>query len=131
MCVFAIVAAIATPSAPPICCDVLRSPDATPATRSWRFASAASETGMKTNASPTPLSTKGTNRLRQNVPSGGSCVYQRYAKAVSARPVAITGLTPTRVMSACAAPAAGIVVPAVARNATPASIGEYPSTCCM
>ena len=38
--------------------------------------------------------------VRQNVPSVGSCVYQRYAKAVSARPMAMTGFTPTRVTSA-------------------------------
>ena len=35
---------------------------------------------------PMPLRTYGTKRLRQNVPSGGNCVYQGHAKAVSARP---------------------------------------------
>ena len=32
---------------------------------------------MNTNASPTPLSTYGTKRFFQNVPSVGSCVYQK------------------------------------------------------
>jgi hypothetical protein len=48
-CVLEIVAAIATPSAPPTCCEVFSSPEATPAMRSSKFASAASETGMPQN----------------------------------------------------------------------------------
>ncbi len=127
----AIVDAIATPSAPPICCDVLSSPDATPAILSSMFDSAASETGMNVNARPKPLARKGMNRFVQYLPSTGSCVYQTYAKVFSARPIAITGFTPTRVTSACAMPAAGMVVPAVARKASPVLIGEKPSTCCM
>ncbi len=39
-------------------------------------------------------------------------------------PTIITGFTPARVMVACAIAAPGIVTPAVARKASPASSGE-------
>ena len=53
-CVKATVEQIATPSAPPICCEVLISPDARPASCGSTPASAAIETGMNANAIPTP-----------------------------------------------------------------------------
>ena len=51
-------------------------PEATPATRSSMRESAARDMGMKMKARPKPLSTNGTNRFLQNVPSTGSCVYR-------------------------------------------------------
>ena len=56
VCVNATVAAIATPSAPPICCEVLISPDASPASCGSTPASAAIDIGMNENAMPTPTS---------------------------------------------------------------------------
>ncbi len=55
VCVNATDAAIATPSAPPICCDVLISPDASPASSGSTPASAAIDIGMNANAMPTPI----------------------------------------------------------------------------
>ena len=55
-CVKATVETIATPSAPPTCCDVLISPDASPASCSWTPARAAIDIGMKAKAMPNPTS---------------------------------------------------------------------------
>jgi len=55
VCVVAIVDAIATPSAPPICCDVLIRPDAIPASALETPASAAIEIGTKQSAIPSAI----------------------------------------------------------------------------
>ena len=54
VCVNATVEATATPSAPPICCVVLISPDARPASCGATPASAAIDSGMNENARPKP-----------------------------------------------------------------------------
>ena len=50
------------PSAPPICCDVLISPDASPASAGCTPASAAIEIGTNEKPRPTPISRKPGNR---------------------------------------------------------------------
>ena len=54
MCVNATYDATATPTAPPICSDVLIKPDARPASCDTTPASAAIDIGMNANAMPTP-----------------------------------------------------------------------------
>lgn len=61
--VAASVDAMATPIAPPSCCEVLRSPEARPASCSATPAKAAIETGMKANAVPMPTMMNGPARL--------------------------------------------------------------------
>jgi hypothetical protein len=51
----AIVESAAMPSAPPICCDVLIRPDASPASDAFTPASAEIEIGTKENPIPTPM----------------------------------------------------------------------------
>jgi hypothetical protein len=68
----ATVAAIATPSAPPICCDVLIKPDARPASRSGTPASAAIDIGMNENAIPIPTSRYPGNRSMRSCRARGS-----------------------------------------------------------
>ena len=51
------VESIASPSAPPICCDVLKSPDARPASSSSTFVLATSVRGTKVRPSPTDITT--------------------------------------------------------------------------
>ena len=70
----AIVESTAMPSAPPICCDVLISPDASPASACLTPASAAIEIGTNENASPTPMSRKPGSRSPRYEPSTETCV---------------------------------------------------------
>src|SRR5664279_3965772 len=75
VCVNATVAAIATPSAPPICCDALSSPDASPASCGSTPASAAIDIGMNENAMPTPTNRYPGRRFVTNEPSTGCLLY--------------------------------------------------------
>src|SRR3954447_9149913 len=91
VCVNATVAAIATPSAPPICCDALISPDASPVSCGSTPATAAIDIGMNENAMPTPTSRYPGSRCVANEPFTGICVYQSIPPVISAKPTAITG----------------------------------------
>ena len=62
------------PSAPPICCDVLISPDARPASSGFVPASAAIEIGTNANDIPTPMIRKPGSRSREYEPSTETCV---------------------------------------------------------
>src|SRR6266508_1997804 len=67
---------IATPSAPPICCVVLMSPDASPASCGATPASAAIDIGTNENPSPTPIAKKPGSRSTAYEPSAETCVNQ-------------------------------------------------------
>ena len=64
MCDVAIVDSAAMPSAPPICCEVLIRPDASPASEGVTPASAAIEIGTNENPIPTPMIRKPGSRSR-------------------------------------------------------------------
>ena len=55
VCEVAIVESAAMPSAPPICCEVLIRPEASPASAGFTPASAAIEIGTNENPMPTPM----------------------------------------------------------------------------
>ena len=76
-CVAATVDAIATPIAPPSCCEVLSNPEASPASRSTTPARPAIETGMKAKAVPAPATKNGPARVPQKCPCTGACVRSR------------------------------------------------------
>ncbi len=70
----AIVERIAMPTAPPICCDVLMSPDARPASSGFVPATAAIVIGTNANGMPSPMMRKPGNRSVQYEPSTETCV---------------------------------------------------------
>src|SRR6185503_6777227 len=114
----------AIPSAPPICCDVLIRPDATPASSAGTPASAAIEMETNENAIPTAVTRKPGRRSPRYEPSTETCVKYRRPIVRRLMPVTSTGLTPTRVTSICATIAQTIEVPATAMYATPVLSGE-------
>src|SRR6185312_6146267 len=109
----------AMPSAPPICCDVLISPDARPASFACTPASAAIEIETNENAIPTAITRNPGRRSPRYEPPTDTCV--KYSRPI---PVTSTGLTPTRVTSCCATMAQTIDVPATAMYAIPVFRGE-------
>src|SRR4051812_36217591 len=114
----------AIPSAPPTCCDVLISPDASPASDDRTPASAAIVIGTKEKPMPTAMSRKPGRRSATYEPPTDTCVKYARPAVRNAMPVTSTGLTPTRVTSCAATAEHGIAVPATARYATPARSGE-------
>jgi hypothetical protein len=64
----------AMPTAPPICCDVLMSPDASPDSCCFVPATAAIVTGTKAKGNPRPIRRKPGNRSVQYEPSAETCV---------------------------------------------------------
>ena len=105
VCVNATVAAIATPSAPPICCDVLISPDASPAS----CVLDAGERGDRHRDERERHADADQQVARQQVrsrssPCTGICVYQSIPPVISASPVVMHG---ARRRSSSRAPARG------------------------
>src|SRR5262249_15789959 len=127
----AIVESAAIPSAPPICCDVLMSPDARPASLDSTPASAAIEIGTNANPMPTATTRKPGTRSAAYEPSTEICVKYTSPAVSDAIPTTRTGFTPIRVTSCAATADQTIAPPATARYANPALSGENPSTCCM
>ena len=119
------------PSAPPICCDVLISPEASPASFAGTPASAAIEMGTNENPMPNAITRKPGSRSPRYEPPTETCVKYRRPTVRMLIPVTSTGLTPTRVTSCWATIDQTITLPATAMYATPVFIAEYPSTCCM
>ena len=72
----AIVESIAIPTAPPICWDVLISPEARPASSGFVPASAAIVSETNASGSPKPITRKPGNRFFQYDPSTETCVKQ-------------------------------------------------------
>ena len=115
MCEVATVVRIARPSAPPICWDVLISPEARPASRPVTPASAAIEIGTNVNPSPVPRMMNPGKRSVKYEPVGEICVKRTRPVPTSARPPSSAGLTPVLVTIACAAPDETTAVRATAR----------------
>src|SRR4051794_31267017 len=117
---FAIVARMARPSAPPICWDVLISPEASPSSCGSTPDTAA--TVIETNAKPSPTAaSRDGNRMSPTyVPVGETWENKARPAAVSTRPTISTGLKPNRVPSPEAIPAETMIPPASGRYERPA-----------
>src|ERR1700753_3230252 len=89
--------ATATPITLPRFCEVLTSPEATPASRSVTPVSAPMETGMKVKAVPMPPTKNGPARSRRKFPFGGACAAQRIPAPIRVMPAAMTALGDVRV----------------------------------
>ncbi len=111
----AIVASTASPSAPPICCEVLISPLASPASCSATPDIAAIVVVTKANPRPVAASSDGPRMSLTKLPPTDTCENQARAAAISTIPVASTGLKPTRVTSCEAIPDAAMIVSASGR----------------
>src|SRR3984885_13717286 len=123
--------AMATPMAPPSLCDVLMTPDATPASRSVTPVRAPIETGMKANATPIPATKNGPAKSCQKFPCGGIRVAHRMPVPTSAIPKVMTHLGEVLVTSFWDGPAKAKAVTEVVSQATPVLRAENPSTCCI
>ena len=77
----------ARPSAPPICCDVLNSPDASPWSSSSRPVVAISVSGMNTAPMPSDVRSIAGSTSATYEPSTGSCVSSSSPAAVSSNPI--------------------------------------------
>ncbi len=119
----AIVDSAAMPSAPPICCDVLISPDASPASVGCTPASAAIEIGTNENPRPTATNRKPGSRPVTYEPPTDTCVKYASPDVSATMPIASTGFTPMRVTSCAAIVDITIAPPATGRYATPVFIG--------
>ena len=112
----AIVDSAAMPSAPPICCDVLISPEASPASAGWTPASAAIEIGTKEKPMPSADEQEAGQEVVEVRAADRDLreVHEPCGQAPSSRPTS-TGLTPSRVTSWAATADQRIAVPATAR----------------
>ena len=111
----AIVASTASPSAPPICCEVLISPLASPDSCSRTPETAAIVVVTKAKPSPIAASSDGPRMSEAKPPPTETCENQTSAAAMNAIPAASTGLKPIRVTSCEAMPAATMIVSASGR----------------
>ena len=111
----AIADSAAIPSAPPTCCDVLMSPDASPASDGLTPARAAIEIGTNEKPIPTAITRKPGKQVGDVRAAGETCVKNARPAVRNAIPVTSTGFTPTRVTSCAATADQTIAVPATAR----------------
>ena len=96
----AIVARIASPSAPPIRCAVLISPDANPASCGLIPVTAAIVTDTNANPNPTAASSDGpSTSAAYEAPDAGTRENQTRPAAISSSPAISVGLNPIRVTS--------------------------------
>src|SRR5262249_10426209 len=119
----AMVDRMARPSAPPICCDVLNNPDASPWSSSFSPVVAMSVSGMNTAPIPSDESRIEGRTSAAYDPCTGSCVSSRRPAVVSSIPAAATGRTPIRGANAEANPAETMSPAVNGRNARPAFSG--------
>src|SRR6202790_2677123 len=125
----AIVARIASPSAPPSCCEVLIRPAASPASCGLVPMNAAIVTDTNANPNPTPASSDGPSTSATYEPPGaGTRENQIRPPAISSNSAISVGLNPIRVTSREASPAATTIPTASGRYETPVLIGEKCST---
>ena len=118
----------ARPSAPPICCDVLKRPDASPASSAGMPLVAISVIGTKT--SPMPMDARripGSRPVRYEL-SGVRRRNVSSPAAPSASPIRGTSRAPSAGTSRCERPAPTITPAVNGTNANPASSGENPRT---
>ena len=104
------------PTAPPICCDVLMSPEARPASSCFVPATAAIVTGTNANGSPMPMMRKPGKRSGQvRAVDGETCVKYSRPTVIIDIPNTSADFTPIRVTAAAATFAQMIAVPATTR----------------
>jgi len=121
----AIVARIASPSAPPICCEVLIRPEASPASCGLVPVTAAIVTDTNANPNPTAASSDGPSTSAVHEPPGaGTRENQSRPPVISSSPAISVGLNPIRVTSWDASPAAMMIPTASGRYEIPVLIGE-------
>ena len=120
----AIVERSAIPTAPPICCDVLISPDARPASAWLTPARAAIEIGTKQSAIPSATIRKPGSRSAAYEPPTETCVKQQHADRQQRHPARDQRLDADLGHERAATFAQMIDVPATARYATPVFIAE-------
>ena len=114
----------AMPSAPPICWEVLISPEARPASDGCTPASAAIEIGTKVKPMPTAMTRKPGSRSPAYEPPTETCVKYASPAVRNTMPITSTRFTPTRVTSWAASADQKMAVPATARYAMPVRSGE-------
>src|SRR5262245_28059888 len=114
---------IARPSAPPICCDVLKRPDASPWSSSSSPVVAMSVSGMNTAPMPSDVTISAGRTSATYVPSTGSRTSRSIPIAETSIPSAATGRTPNRGANCEARPAESITPAVNGRIARPASNG--------
>src|SRR5581483_9121832 len=122
---------IASPRAPPICCDVLKMPDARPWSESARPVVATSVSTTKTKPIPNELSRIGGSTSATYVPCTGSRVRRYMPAAVISMPPLATSRASSFDANCDAIPAETMIPAVKGRNARPALSGPYPSTCWM
>ena len=119
----------ARPSAPPICCEVLKRPDASPASSTGTPLVAIRVSGTKTSPIPIEASMMPGRMSATYVLSGESRTNSSIPITAMTRPISGTSRAPRRGISCCDA-TEPMMIPAVkGRNASPASIGlvaEHP-----
>src|SRR5262245_15755709 len=114
---------IARPSAPPICCEVLKRPEASPWSSSSSPVVAISVSGMNTAPIPREVTTSAGRTSATYVPSTGSRTSRSIPSAETSIPSAATGRTPTRGANCEARPAESITPAVNGRIARPAFSG--------
>ena len=125
MRLLAIVARIASPSAPPICWEVLIRPDASPASCGLVPVTAAIVTDTNANPNPRAASSDGPSTSAANEPPlPGAWENQSRPPATSSSPAISVGLNPIRVTSWDASPAEMMIPTASGRYEIPVLIGE-------
>ena len=118
----------ASPRAPPICCAVLKRPDASPASSAGTPLVAISVIGTNTSPMPIEVSMIPGRRSGRYDPSGVSRRNVSRPSVPRASPMSGTSRAPSIGTSFCESPAP-MITPAVnGTNAKPASSGEKPST---
>src|ERR671931_78500 len=122
---------IASPSAPPSCCDALSSAAASPALSAGTPAFAAVVTPTKTPPPPSARMSVPGSRSATYEPSTGMRDSQYSPPAATIAPTMITGLVPTRERSWEEMPALTATAKQSGRYARPVLIAEEPRTFCM
>src|SRR4051795_1136 len=115
---------IASPSAPPICCDVLIRPDASPASLLLTPDTAAIVTGTNENPSPAAATSDAGSTSEANVPSTDTREKSSSPIAIKPMPKTSTGLKTSLGKSCDATPAETMIVSASGRYEKPDLSGE-------
>ena len=117
---------IATPSAPPICCEVLNSPEARPASCGAMLVVAIRVIGTKTNPSPKPITIRPGRTSGRYEPAAGARESRMSPMAAVRVPPNVTARTPKRGIRRCAKPDAAMTAPVSGRKPEPHLDGRQP-----
>src|SRR5438067_1030470 len=121
---------IASPSAPPTCCEVLNRPDASPESAALMLVVAISVTGTNVSPIPIDITTRPGNRSARYAPCTGMRLRSTRPTAASAIPAIGTSRTPRARIAGCASPAPITIPKVIGTNAAPALSGLYPRISC-